>query len=200
MSATAPEIPATGITASRRELAKGGAIAAAIASVVLTVAILPAEYGIDPTGIGGALGLTALQAGQAKAKPIATPAPPAGEPASRTIASAQEAAYRSDTRSVTIPPGKGLEIKTRLEKGAALIYSWKTEGGAPVNHDFHGEPAGAKGDEYESFLKQAGVSESRGVLVAPFTGTHGWFWGNRTDAPVVVTLQASGFYTDIFAR
>ena len=195
MSAPAPEIPATGINASRRELAKGGAIAAAIASVVLTVAVLPAEYGIDPTGIGRALGLTALQSAAAEPAPAAPPPAPSS---SGTVAAAQQSAYRADTRTVTLPPGEGLEIKTRLEKGAALIYSWKTGGGELINHDFHGEPAGAKGDEYESFLKQAGVSESRGVLVAPFSGTHGWFWGNRTDAPIVVTLQASGFYTDIF--
>lgn len=196
---TTPDLP-PGLTASRRELARGGAIAAVLAAVVLAVAVLPAEYGIDPTGIGGALGLTALSA------PVATPetaATPVAEPQSTpsgTIAGAQKPAYRADKLQITLPPGKGREIKTHLEKGAALVYSWKTDGGARVNHDFHGEPAGAKDDEYESFLREAGVSESRGMLIAPFTGTHGWFWGNKTDAPVVVTLEASGFYTEILEK
>lgn len=188
--------PASGITATKKELGRAAAIASVIAAVVLTVAILPAEYGVDPTGIGGALGLTVLHdAGGEEKSPEETPAPVATP--SGTIAASQTAAFRSDRRQVTLPPGKGLEIKTRLEKGAALMYSWKTDG-AVVNHDFHGEPAGATGDEFESFIKERGVAESRGVLIAPFTGTHGWFWGNRTDAPVVVTLEASGFYTDIF--
>ena len=37
-------------------------MALAVAAVVLLVAVLPAEYGIDPTGIGRALGLTELNA------------------------------------------------------------------------------------------------------------------------------------------
>lgn len=196
---TTPEIPSSGINASKKDLARGAGIAAVVAAVVLTIAVLPAEYGIDPTGIGGALGLTALSStGDEDPAASATPAP--GPAPTGTIAFAQWAAYRADTRQITIAPGKGVEVKTRLEKGAALIYSWRTEGGQPVNHDFHGEPEGAKDDEYESFLKQPQVSESRGALIAPFTGTHGWFWGNRTDGPVVVTLEASGFYTEIFER
>lgn len=189
------EAPVSSITASKRELARGSAIALAIASVLLTIAVLPAEYGIDPTGIGRLLGLTALHSPEATPTPVA-----AATPAPATIASSQKAPYRADTRQITLPPGKGLEIKTHLEKGAALIYSWKTEGAAVVNHDFHGEPADAKGDEFESFLREGGVSESRGVLIAPFTGTHGWYWGNKTDAPIVVTLEASGFYTDIIEK
>lgn len=191
------EAPLTTVTVSKRELAKGAGIALAIATVVLTTAVLPAEYGIDPTRIGGLLGLTALHGAESTAV-APTPAPIA-MPSSGTIAAAQKSAYRVDTKKITLPPGKGLEIKTQLEKGAALIYSWKTDGGV-VNHDFHGEPAGAKGDEFESFIREGGVSESRGVLIAPFSGTHGWFWGNKTDAPIVVTLEASGFYTDIVEK
>jgi hypothetical protein len=186
--------PTSGVVASKRELARGSGIALAIATVVLTFAILPAEYGIDPTGVGGILGLTAREA----AAPEAVPEPPIAA-GSSTIASRQKTSYRTDTKQITLPPGKGLEIKTSLEKGAALLYSWKTDG-AVVNHDFHGEPAGSNGDEFESFIKEAGVAESRGVLIAPFTGEHGWFWGNTTDAPVVVTLYASGFYADIFEK
>ena len=190
-----PEVAPSAITASRRELAKGTGIAAAIAAVALTFFVLPSEYGIDPTGVGGVLGLTALHA----PAPEETPEPaPVG--ATGTIAGRQQPAYRSDTKQVTLPPGKGLEVKTTLDKGAALIYSWKTEGGEVVNHDFHGEPLGAKDDEFESFIKERGVSESRGMLIAPFPGTHGWFWGNKTDKPIVITLTASGFYTDIVEK
>ena len=36
-----------------------------------------------------------------------------------------------------------------------------------------------------------------GVLEAAFDGNHGWFWRNRTDADVIVTLKTNGAYTDI---
>ena len=39
--------------------------------------------------------------------------------------------------------------------------------------------------------------EMSGELVAAFTGNHGWFWRNRTDAPVTVTLRTGGEYLEI---
>ena len=34
----------------------------------------------------------------------------------------------------------------------------------------------------------------RGTLVAPFTGIHGWYLRNDTEAPIVVRLKVAGFY------
>ena len=186
-------------TASKRELAIGALIAAAIAAVILTVAVLPAEYGIDPTGIGKALGLTALhntpgtetkdRAKNIVAAPVAMPA---------TITSKQIASYRADTQKITLQPGEGLEYKTRLKKGAALIYSWKTQQGEKIHHEFHGEPLNAKPDVYESYINEKQVSESSGSLIAPFAGTHGWYWENKNTTPVTLTLNASGFYAELY--
>jgi hypothetical protein len=33
--------------------------------------------------------------------------------------------------------------------------------------------------------------------VAPFDGTHGWYWRNRGEATVTIVLQTSGFYDGI---
>jgi len=33
-----------------------------------------------------------------------------------------------------------------------------------------------------------------GELVACFDGVHGWFWRNRTDQPVAITLKTGGAY------
>ncbi len=33
-----------------------------------------------------------------------------------------------------------------------------------------------------------------GELVACFDGVHGWFWRNRTDQPVAITLETGGAY------
>ena len=42
---------------STRKLLKSTALAAAVAGVILLTTVLPAEYGIDPTGVGKVLGL-----------------------------------------------------------------------------------------------------------------------------------------------
>ena len=186
---------ASALAIARRQLAKGLAISLVAAAAILVSAVLPAEYGIDPLGIGRLLGLTAMRANAAELPPATKSAAP---PASSTISGRQVPAYRSDTQLVTLAPGQGIEIKTRLEKGAALVYSWKTKNAAKVLQDFHGEPLGAKEDVFESFIKDEAASESRGYLVAPFTGTHGWYWKNRTTEPVTIELQASGFYNDLF--
>lgn len=201
-----------------KELLRGTFVAALVASVILTVAVLPAEYGIDPTGIGRALGLTSLHAAaQSGASDLsaAVPAPPGaqtgspmpgsqvaspGEARGLTIASRQTVAYRADTQEWTLAPGQGLEVKTSLAKGATLVYSWKTSKGELINHDFHGDPANAKNNEFESFIAEQGVSQSSASLIAPFTGVHGWYWKNKTTSPVTLVLHASGFYTDIVLK
>ena len=43
-----------------RQLLRSSAIAAAAAILILATVVLPAEYGIDPTGAGRALGLTRM--------------------------------------------------------------------------------------------------------------------------------------------
>ena len=50
----------TTLHASTPQLLKATALALAVAGAILLTTVLPAEYGIDPTGIGKALGLTAL--------------------------------------------------------------------------------------------------------------------------------------------
>lgn len=206
------ETPNGVLLASRRELLRGTVIAAGVAAMVLTFAVLPAEYGIDPTGAGQAMGLTRLHAAPALAvAPSSMPVEPApapagssvsapGETRALTIASQPVVPYRADEMVIQLPAGEGLEVKTHLAKGATLIYAWKTRNAEKVSHDFHGEPVNAKEDEFESFILEDGVSESKGTLIAPFSGVHGWYWKNETSAPVTVVLKASGFYTDIFRK
>lgn len=54
------EIPARADLPSTARLVKSTVIAAAAAAVILVTVVLPAEYGIDPTGIGRALQLTQM--------------------------------------------------------------------------------------------------------------------------------------------
>lgn len=199
------------VRATRGELVRGVLVSLVVASVLLLCAVLPAEYGIDPTGAGKAMGLTTLNAPAVPvaakaitAAPVPTTAPEvagAADPHAKkpdTVANRETAPYQVATREIVLQPGSGVELKARMDKGAALIYAWKTKDGSKIHHEFHGDPAGAQNDEYESYIKDDAVSASKGALVAPFTGVHGWYWKNESDKPVTVLLQASGFYTELF--
>ncbi len=43
------------------------------------------------------------------------------------------------------------------------------------------------------------VSQQWGELTAAFTGNRGWFWRNRTEEPVTVTLRTGGDYAEVRA-
>lgn len=99
---------------------------------------------------------------------------------------------RTDEVSFTLSPGKGIEVKLVMKEGAKVDFAW-TANGAVVNFDAHGDGSGNK----ISYEKGRGVGDDSGVLEAAFTGNHGWFWRNRTDNDVTITLRTSGQYSDI---
>ena len=103
----------------------------------------------------------------------------------------QQSAWK-DTIDIIIPARGDKEYKFLLAKGAKLEYSWNTNG-AELFYDFHGEPAGDKTGYFKSFKKNT-ASQSSGVLVTSFAGTHGWYWKNNTSSTVLVVLKANGNY------
>ena len=62
-----------------------------------------------------------------------------------------------------------------------------------MNYDTHGDGDGNS----ISYEKGRAVPADAGELTAAFTGNHGWFWRNRGDAPVRVTLRVAGAYSEI---
>lgn len=191
-----------------RQLVQATAISAAVAGTLLVTVVLPAEYAIDPTGIGGALGFTKMgeikaqlaqeaaadRAATALAASGAGPAaasPTAAETEAQPAAAAADG--RSDVTELTLTPGQGAEIKATMARGTTLTYDWSVSGGA-VNYDTH---ADAPGIDYHGYDKGQNSTGERGRLVAPFHGKHGWFWRNRGVAPVTVTLRTEGAYTEI---
>lgn len=166
----------------------GGALL--VAGLILVGAILPAEFAIDPLGIGRKLGLTAIGEVQKNLSAFeATRA--AGNNGVPTLAP-QERAYQDETVSFKLPPGDSVEYKYRLDKGEALLYSWKAT--APVNYELHAEPDGAPRGYAESYEKRNATATASGTLTAPFSGIHGWYWENTGASEVTVTLTAAGFY------
>ena len=191
-----------------RQLVRATAISIAVAGALLVTVVLPAEYAIDPTGIGGALGFAEMGeikdqlAQEAAADEAATAlAAKAAVPDSSaaTVAASQPAdtvaatESRSDVTSLTLEPGQGAEIKATMAEGLRLTYDWSVSGGA-VNYDTH---ADAPGIDYHGYDKGQNSAGERGQLFAPFDGKHGWFWRNRGDGPVTITLRTKGPYTEI---
>lgn len=128
---------------------------------------------------------------------VAEPAPteePAADVAAPSPAPEPAAPEWRDEVSYTLAPGEGIEVKLVMEEGQTARFFW-TANGAVVNYDTHGDGSGQK----VSYEQGRGVPEQAGELTAAFTGNHGWFWRNRTDAPVTVTLRTAGDYAEMKA-
>lgn len=159
-------------------------VAIILATIILIVAVLPAEYSIDPTGLGKTMGLTTLS--EQAEKSI--------EP-TKVISSNEQVELLpqwADSVKITVPANDGLEYKFHLAKGAKLEYSWETDG-SKLYFDFHGEPKGDKTGYFKSF-KESTANQSSGSLTAPFEGSHGWYWENKTRSSVTVILNTKGDY------
>lgn len=170
------------------QLVRAIGIALIVATVILLVAVLPAEYGIDPTGLGRRIGLVRPP------KSAIDMTIPISAAAAATVTK-YEIPFRTDEMTLTLKPGEGAEIKATMKTGDSYLFSWSVEGGA-VEFDMHGEHTDGSGGE-ASYAKGEDASSSHGSFQAPFDGRHGWFWQNLTWEPVTVKLKTSGFYTKI---
>ena len=178
------------IVAIRERTALVVGTALLVAGLILVIAVLPAEFGVDPLGIGHALGLTAMHDVQASLETFQ--ATRSGTASGTSIIAPQTRAYQHETVKLEIAPGDSVEYKYRLDKGEALLYSWNAT--APVNYEFHAEPDGAPRGYAETYEKKSATDVASGTLTAPFSGIHGWYWENTDRVAVTVTLSAAGFY------
>ncbi|QSR19987.1 hypothetical protein [Novosphingobium sp. KA1] len=187
-----------------KTLAKASLGAAAVAAVLLVTCVLPAEAGIDPTGIGGMLGIAGMATGEAQAEtetgPALSPAgaAPASAPAALPSRTSIEraSAMRSDTMTIALPPHSGKEVKAHMNAGDSFVFEWKASG--PLKVDMHGEHPNAAEGEFTSYWKERELASAKGDFTAPFEGTHGWYWRNKGDTPVTITVKTTGFYKDLF--
>lgn len=205
------DLPSRAELPGTSQLLRSTAVAMLIAAGLLITTVLPAEYGIDPTGVGRALGLArmgeikvslaseanAAEIPSAKAATVATPLEPASQAVQVAVTAATDvAASQEHTMTVKLKPGQGAEIKLAMGKDARVRYEWRSAGG-PVNYDTHGDPVSAPKDFYHGYGKGKGETGDAGTLQAAFDGKHGWFWRNRSTTEVTITLQTSGDYETI---
>jgi hypothetical protein len=164
------------ITLTNAALLKYTFFSLVFAAVTLLTVILPAEYNIDPTGIGHKLGLTVFNI-----KAETSNSNPAEEP-KKAI----------ETINVTVPAGLGIEYKFVMAQYQKIEYEWITNG--PVLYfDLHGDPEGDTTGYFESYAI-ATLDEMKGSFTAPFSGQHGWYWKNTSSSPVTVQLIVKGEY------
>jgi hypothetical protein len=198
--------------AASRNVVLSAVIGACVAAIVLFAFVLPAEYGIDPTGLGRVLGLTEMNAvaeptrtfqivnvigGNESVKEVEIP--DFGEPVplpNPEVYQHRDAAPRTDTVNVMIPAEGETEIKTVLGTSQMIVFSWHTDRGA-IYSDFHGHDPEAGDEFWVRYSEHQEAAGDDGSLVAPFSGEHGWYWLNFNDFPVTVTLTLTGYYDDI---
>lgn len=205
---TRAELPST------QQLLRSTVIAILAAAAILVTIVLPAEYAIDPTGIGRALGLAEMgEIKQQLAKEaeedrqrdqeilldrrsglggiltgLFIGTAQAQTVQVQTVQAQTTPATRRDEMTVTLKPGQGAEVKLEMKQGAKATYSWTATG--EVNYDLHGDGGGKE----TSYKKGRGTAKDEGTLTAGFDGHHGWFWRNRTKAEVSVTIRTEGQY------
>jgi len=185
-------------------------VAVAVGVLLLLTIVLPAEYGVDPLGVGGLLGLNAMNAQPTRTIEITdvvggnellseVEVPDFGDPTPLpNPAVHQDETQPPQTRTLQVPigPEEETEIKTVLGEGKMVLYSWKVDRG-DIYSDFHGHSPEFGSEFFVRYEEHQEGSGNDGSLVAPFTGEHGWYWLNYNEFPVVVTLTVNGYFDDI---
>lgn len=159
---------------SKKRILGASVIAAVLAATVLLVAVLPAEFGIDPLGTGRALGL--LELADASDSPYEK----------------IDQVHKVDRSEFILEPFQSVEYKYQLREGSSMIFSWVATG--ELVFDMHADPEGTEGEEGVESFDKGNARSGAGVYNAPFTGIHGWFWENRSFESVHVQLDSAGFY------
>lgn len=152
------------------------------AAITLLTIILPAEYNIDPTGIGQAIGLTVFNNSDVE-KTVVTP--------SQKVSNKNKAL--AEDIDIIVPAQSGVEYKFTMQQHQKLSYLWLTNGTA-LYFDLHGEPEGDTTGYFESYAI-ATLNRMEGSFTTPFSGVHGWYWKNTSDTPVTVQLTIKGDYS-----
>ncbi len=184
---------------SKAQLARSSVIAFVTAIALAVTVVLPAEYAVDPTGVGKVLGLTEM--GEIRLElqeefendehhsQIPNLFKTLASSLSGLLISNAYAQGQGDVVEFTLNPGDTYEVKLTMKEGDEVAFTMAVSGGR-VNYDLHAHGNG----ESISYEKGRGSSGSEGSFVAAFDGAHGWFWRNRDDKTATVTLSLQGTY------
>jgi hypothetical protein len=206
-----PSAPGRFEPPSGKSILIGTVAALVVALLVLAVVIWPAEYGRDPTGIGGLLGITGMSTAPTQTIQITdvvggnetlreVEIPDFGDPVplpNPNVHQPGDAEPETRTMTVELAAGGETEVKAVLRENQMIAYSWRVDDGI-VYSDFHGHTPEFGEDFWVRYQEdQRGAAAGHGSLVAPFSGEHGWYWVNLEDHPVTVTLTITGYFDDM---
>jgi hypothetical protein len=195
------------------QIIKATVIALATSFVITIVAVLPAEYGKDYTGLGKMLGFSRLHQNdnevEKKLAENEAIAPIFKELTLNNVGSelaeqkpneannpapVKQYENRKDSIKITVPAGKGLEYKIAVLKYGQVKYAWKTNNGI-LFVDLHGDvkSADTKSGYFESYTV-ANSNNMAGSFIAPYEGKHGWYFKNKTNQDIEVNINLTGQY------
>lgn len=178
------------------QLLKSTMVAIGVGCTLLILVILPAEYGTDPTGVGELLGLKKmgeikirLNQDFLKENQVFKESNGAKD---ELMVESETGKENQDVMELVIAPNEAIEIKLEMKKGSMAKYKWTTQNGG-LNFNLHGD--GHKDFQKSiSYKKGRMTSSDSGEFKAEFDGYHGWFWRNRNNKSVTVTLETIGDY------
>lgn len=187
------------MTSTSGSLLRSTLIAATVAAAILVIAVLPAEYGVDPTGIGRVLGLTQMgvikqELAKAEAAADSAVVAAAGD-GNRSKNAPIDSASKRDSMLVVLRPTQRLEVKLAMSKDQVASYRWNVDTGT-VYFNLHGEGPTAPGDSAHSYGRGT-LHAAEGSIVALFDGLHGWFLYNPSAKEVRVSLTVWGQFQEL---
>jgi hypothetical protein len=221
------DMPSRAELPTSAQLLRSTLIAAGVAGALLVTVVLPAEYGIDPTGAGRALGLAQMgeiktqlhhEAEADRARDQANEARPAApERRSSLLGSvfaqlvigpaAAHGPAPSTAHTEASPTARNDEISVTLAPNEGAEVKADMKKGARVTYAWTVEGGKVNHDTHgepytnpdaaHSYSKGRSVSRDQGTLQAAFDGHHGWFWRNRGSKPVTVKLTTQGEYGNL---
>lgn len=186
-------------------------VALVAAIVALLVFILPAEYGIDPTGLGRVMGIEGMSTAPTQTIQLVdnvggneilreVEIPDFGDPVPLPNPNVHQPTDRApETRTMTVELGLDAEteVKAVLGENQMIVYEWEVDDGI-VYSDFHGHTPELGEEFWVRYQEdQRGSAGESGSLVAPFAGEHGWYWVNLNDHPVTITLTVTGYFDEM---
>ncbi|MFV8342916.1 hypothetical protein [Flavobacterium sp. XS2P39] len=191
------------------QIIKATGIALVTSFIITIVAVLPAEYGKDYTGLGKIVGFSRLHQNEDKSNEAEVVTPSFKELTLKNVGSSPEVPMpiegknpapskqyeiRKDSVKITVPAGKGLEYKIAVLKYGQVKYAWKTNQGI-LFVDMHGDVKSAdkKSGYFESYTV-ANSNNMAGSFIAPYEGKHGWYFKNKTNQDIEVTINLTGDY------
>ncbi|MEH6650333.1 MAG: hypothetical protein V7707_09940 [Motiliproteus sp.] len=218
------DLPSRAELPTSQQLVRSTVIAAVVAVLLLITTVLPAEYGLDPTGAGRYLGLTtmgeikvslaqesaqevpvqkiaAIETGAVSKEGLAAvPAVSLISPAAEKVAEAKILAKPVAAAS-SMPIASDQKVII-LKPGEATEIKLGMNKGATVTYEWAVEGGAVNFDthgdspslDYFGYGKGRQVKGDSGVLEAAFNGKHGWFWRNRSVGAVTITLEIQGDY------